>query len=31
MQKEEAIREGLALVNRARIAMLGTNGDLNCR
>lgn len=27
MQKEEAIREGLALVNRARIAMLGTNGD----
>jgi general stress protein 26 len=27
MQKEEAMREGLALVNRANIAMLGTNGD----
>ena len=27
MQKEEAIAEGLALVNRAKIAMLGTNGD----
>ncbi len=27
MQKEEAIREALALVNRSGIAMLGTNGD----
>ncbi len=27
MQKEEAIREALALANRAGIVMLGTNGD----
>jgi general stress protein 26 len=27
MQKEEAIREALALANRSGIAMLGTNGD----
>ena len=27
MQREEAIREGLALVNESEIAMLGTNGD----
>jgi general stress protein 26 len=27
MQKEEAIREGLALANRSEIAMVGTNGD----
>ena len=27
MQKEEAIREALALANRSEIAMLGTNGD----
>ncbi len=27
MQKEEAIREALALANRSGIVMLGTNGD----
>ena len=27
MQKEEAIREALALASRSNIAMLGTNGD----
>lgn len=27
MQKEQAIRDALALVNSATIAMLGTNGD----
>jgi general stress protein 26 len=27
MQKEEAIKEALALANRSEIAMLGTNGD----
>jgi general stress protein 26 len=27
MQKEEAIREALALTNRSGIAMLGTNGE----
>ncbi len=27
MQKEEAVREALALANRSGIAMLGTNGD----
>jgi general stress protein 26 len=27
MQKKEATREALALVNRSEIAMLGTNGD----
>jgi general stress protein 26 len=27
VKKEEAIAEGLALVNSAKIAMLGTNGD----
>ncbi|MGB2990182.1 MAG: pyridoxamine 5'-phosphate oxidase family protein [Candidatus Zixiibacteriota bacterium] len=27
MQKEEAIAEGLALINSAKIAMLGTNGE----
>ena len=27
MQKEEAIKEALALANRSGIAMLGTNGD----
>ena len=27
MQEEEAIAEGLALANNAKIAMLGTNGD----
>ena len=27
MQKEEAIKEALALANRSSIAMLGTNGD----
>jgi len=27
MQKEEAIREALALADRSEIAMLGTNGD----
>ncbi len=27
MQKEDAIREALALANRSGIAMLGTNGD----
>jgi general stress protein 26 len=27
MQKDEALQQGLALVNRSPIAMLGTNGD----
>ncbi len=27
MQQEEAVREALALANRSRIAMLGTNGN----
>ena len=27
MQREEAIREALALASRSGIAMLGTNGD----
>jgi general stress protein 26 len=27
MEKDEAVGEGLALVNSAKIAMLGTNGD----
>ena len=29
MQKEEAIREALALASRSNIVMLGTNGDNN--